>query len=76
MMVLRRNILFSELGFREEIEIERIIKDEVLEVPVSPHTEGDIMVIWIVEEVREPRGVKLRREEVLVDRDTQNRDDQ
>ena len=30
----------------------------------------------LVEEVRETQSVKLRREEVVADRDTQNRDDQ
>jgi uncharacterized protein (TIGR02271 family) len=70
----------------------------VQDAPVSPYTEGDTMVIPIIEErvivtkrlvlveevrvkkirreVREPQSVKLRREEVVVGRDTQNRDDQ
>lgn len=40
MIVLLRKILFSEAGFREEFEIERITKDEALDTSVSPHTEG------------------------------------
>jgi hypothetical protein len=40
MIVLHRKILFSEPGLREEIETERITKDEVLDTPVSPHSEG------------------------------------
>ena len=89
MIVLRRKILFSEPGFREEIEIERITKDEVLYAPVSAYTEGNTRVIPIVEErvvvtkrlvlveeIWEPQSVKLRREEIVVDRDNQNRDDQ
>jgi uncharacterized protein (TIGR02271 family) len=97
MIVLPRKILFNEAGFRKEIEIERITKDELLDAPISPFT-GDTMVIPIIEErvivtkrlvlveevrvkkirreVREPQSVKLRREEVVVDRDTQNRDGQ
>ncbi|MFO7664334.1 MAG: YsnF/AvaK domain-containing protein [Chloroflexota bacterium] len=91
-------VQIDEPGFREEIEIERISKNEVLDAPVSPYTEGDIVVIPIVEErvvvakrlvlveeirvkkvrreVRKPQSVKLRREEILIDRDDQNRDDQ
>ena len=30
----------------------------------------------LVQEVQEPQGLKLQREEVVVDRDNQNRDDQ
>jgi hypothetical protein len=51
-------------GFREEIEIERITKDEAVRVKK------------IRGEVRGPQSVKLRREEVVVDRATQNRDEQ
>lgn len=40
MIVLRRKILFGEPGFRQESEINRITKDEVLDAPVSPYAEG------------------------------------
>ena len=36
----------------------------------------EVRVKKIRREVREPQSVKLRREEVVVHRDTQNRDDQ
>ena len=56
--------MFSEPGFRGESEIKRITKDEAVRVKK------------IRREVREPQSVKLRHEEVVVDRDNQNRDDQ
>ena len=46
---------------------------------VIPSIEEGVIVTKrrvLVEEVREPQSVKLRREEVVVHRDTQNQDDQ
>jgi uncharacterized protein (TIGR02271 family) len=70
--VHEEEVEINEPGFREEIEIERIPKDEVLDAPISPYTEGDIMVIPIIEErvvvmkrlvlVEEVRIKKIRRE--------------
>jgi uncharacterized protein (TIGR02271 family) len=48
--VHEEEVEINEPSFREEIEIERIPKNEMLDAPVEPYTEGEIMVIPVVEE--------------------------
>lgn len=88
--VHEREETIQDTGYEEEVQIERIPKNELLDQPLSVRHEGDTMVIPVMEEIlvvekrlvlkeevrvtrrkqaaREPKRVRLRREEVIVER--------
>jgi uncharacterized protein (TIGR02271 family) len=66
--VVEREEVVDETGYREEVEVERVPVDRQLEEPLSPYTEGDTLVIPVLEEVLVVEKRLFLREEVRITR--------
>jgi uncharacterized protein (TIGR02271 family) len=64
--VQEREELVDEPGFIEELEVERIPRNQMLDGPVSIRQEGDTLVVPLVEEVLVVERRMVLREEVRV----------
>jgi uncharacterized protein (TIGR02271 family) len=66
--VVERAELVDETGYHEEVEVERVAVNRPLEAPLSPYTEGDTLVIPLMEEVLVVEKRLMLREEVRITR--------
>lgn len=66
--VVEREELVDASGYQEEIEVERVPQNRLLDEPLSPYTEGDTLVIPLMEEVLVVEKRLILREEVRITR--------
>jgi stress response protein YsnF len=66
--VVERVELVEETGYLEEVEVERVAVNRPLEAPLSPYTEGDTLIIPLIEEVLVVEKRLMLREEVRITR--------
>ena len=58
----------DEPVFREEVEVERIKIDRVIDAPVGPRQEGDVLIVPLLEEVLVVEKRLILREEIRITR--------
>lgn len=69
--VHEREELVDEPGFREEVEVKHIAINRVVDTPPEPRTEGDTLIIPVLEEVLVVEKRLILKEEVRITRQRQ-----